>query len=362
MNKYISPLLISLLFFFNSCDKYKNLEPGLYGVLETNKGKILLLLEYDKTPLTVSNFVALAEGNHPSPDLIEKYKDKKYYDGLVFHRVIENFMIQGGDPTGTGKGGPGFRFGNEITDLQHSGPGILSMANAGPGTNGSQFFITHKATPWLNGKHTVFGRVIEGQNIVDSIVQNDTIQKLTIIRKGSKSKKFDAPKTFESSLPNVEKQLELKNLKIAEKQTKNLKSFKNQRAKAKKTLSGLEYNISSYGNGQKVNSNNKVLAYYAVYLMDGTIIETSMIQVAKDNGVYDFRKEQAGGYDPAPFDVSDKGQLIPGFKEGVRLLNVGDKATLFLPYDIAYGESGSGPIPAKSDLVFEVEIVELSSE
>jgi len=176
--------------FFNSCDQHPDLEPGMYADIMTNKGNIILLLEYEKTPLTVSNFVALAEGNHPSPNLKEEYKGKKYYDGIVFHRVLKDFMIQGGDPTASGQGGPGFKFGDEITDLQHSGPGILSMANSGPGTNGSQFFITHKATPWLDGKHTVFGNVIEGQDVVDSIIQNDTIKKLSIIRKGKKSSKL----------------------------------------------------------------------------------------------------------------------------------------------------------------------------
>ena len=362
MNRCLSPILTLLLFFLNSCNEYPDLEPGLYADIETTKGNIILLLEYDKTPLTVSNFVALAEGNHPSPDLKKEYKGKKYYDGIVFHRVIENFMIQGGDPSASGQGGPGYKFDNEITDLQHSGPGVLSMANAGPGTNGSQFFITHKATPWLDGKHTVFGRVIQGQKVVDSIIQNDTIKKLTIIRKGDKSKEFDAPKIFEISLSKIKEKEGLASLKKSEIQKQNLEDFKNLRKDSKKTPSGLEYNVTFSGNGRKVTSTNAALAYYAVYLMDGTLIETSMIHVAKENGTYDLRKEQGGGYDPANFDVSESGQLIAGFKEGIRLLKVEDKATLFLPFDIAYGESGSGAIPAKSDLVFKIEIVALAGE
>lgn len=360
MNRHL--FLILFLMFFNSCDQHPDLEPGMYADIMTNKGNIILLLEYGKTPLTVSNFVALAEGNHPSPNLKEEYKGKKYYDGIVFHRVLKDFMIQGGDPTATGQGGPGFKFGDEITDLQHSGPGILSMANSGPGTNGSQFFITHKATPWLDGKHTVFGNVIEGQEVVDSIIQNDTIKKLSIIRKGKKAQSFNAAEVFKNFQAKNKKEKELVELKTIEKQKENFKKFSIQKNQAKSTSSGLKFTITIKGKGPKSNSTNKVLAYYAVYLSDGSIIETSMINVAKENGIYDFRKEDSGGYDPLPFDVSKEAQLIPGFKEGIRLLNVGDKATLFLPFDIAYGESGNGAIPAKSDLIFEVEIVGLTGE
>ena len=170
--------LILTAIFFGCEDEYPSLENGLYANLQTNRGDIMLQLEMEKTPVTVANFVSLAEGDNQR--VAEEFKGKKYYDGLIFHRVINDFMIQGGDPTSTGSGGPGYQFDDEFTDLTHNGPGILSMANAGPGTNGSQFFITHKETPWLNGKHTVFGKVIEGQEVVDSIAQNDTIFKKVI--------------------------------------------------------------------------------------------------------------------------------------------------------------------------------------
>jgi len=266
MNRYL--FLILFLILFNSCDQYPGLETGLYADIETSKGNIILFLEYEKTPLTVSNFVALAEGNHPSEDLLEEYKGIKYYDGIVFHRVLENFIIQGGDPTATGKGGPGYRFVDEITDLQHSGPGILSMANSGPGTNGSQFFITHKETPWLDGIHTVFGRVIEGQEVVDNIIQNDTIIKLTIIRKGSKAKGFNAPSVFKNMLieKNELDEIAIEALKAQlEEQTLNMK----------KTSSGLYYKIIKDGNNKKPNKGDMVSVHYKGMLLDGTIFDSS---------------------------------------------------------------------------------------
>jgi len=345
-------------FFVVGCNSnYPNLEEGIYAEIETNRGNILLYLEMEKTPMTVANFVALAEGEHPEAS--EKFLNKRYYDGLLFHRVIPDFMIQGGDPTATGSGGPGYRFPDEITDLSHSGPGILSMANAGPETNGSQFFITHKATPWLDGKHTVFGKVREGQSVVDSIAKNDTIKRLNIIRKGKMAKGFDAPAVYAEVLRVKQEELELDAEKRAEINQQTVAKFEVQRAKAEKTKSGLQYLITEKGSGPKVTSSYQGIVDYAVYFEDGRLLETSKMETAKALELLDDARAAAGGYQPIPVNVSDTGQMIIGFKEGLRKLRQGDKATLFLPFDIAYGDRGTRGIPPKSNLIFEIEVVEV---
>ena len=336
---------------------YSNLQDGMYAEMKTSKGTILLALEMEKTPMTVANFVALAEGNHPEAS--SAFQNKPYYNGLVFHRVIEDFMIQGGDPTATGSGGPGYRFPDEITDLTHSGPGILSMANAGPGTNGSQFFITHKATSWLDGKHTVFGKVLEGQSVVDSIAQMDTLQKVTIIRKGKTAKSFDAPKIYAEVLQDIQEDLEVAAERQAAISAETKIKFEAQKDNATFTQSGLGYVIREKGNGRKVTETNKAMTHYAVYFADGSLLETSMANTAEALGLLDKARAAAGGYAPIPAEVTDEARMISGFKEGLRLLREGDKATLFLPYNIAYGEQGTRGIPPKSDLIFEIEIVEV---
>ncbi len=307
------------------------MQDGLYAKFNTNKGTILVSLEFEKTPGTVGNFVALAEGN-----LDNKIKSQgtPYYDGLKFHRVIADFMIQGGCPQGTGTGNPGYQFDDEFhPDLKHDGPGVLSMANAGPGTNGSQFFITHVATPWLDNNHTVFGKVVEGQDVVDSIAQDDTIESLEIVRKGDAAENFNAVESFRTFEGSREKRL-AEEAKAREAELDKLA------AGFKKTDSGLRYQILQEGNGMKAEKGKTVSVHYKGQLADGTVFDSS------------YKRNQ-----PIDFPLG-MGQVIPGWDEGIGLLNVGDKARFVIPSDLAYGSRGAGGvIPPNATLIFDVELM-----
>ena len=335
----------------------KNNNDTIYASIETSKGIIKTQLFFNLTPVTVANFISLAEGENK--EVSDQYKGKKYYNGITFHRVIPDFMIQGGDPTGTGSGSPGYNFKDEFVDeLKHDSAGILSMANAGPGTNGSQFFITHKETPWLDGAHTVFGNVVEGQDIVDKIEQGDSIINIEIIRQGNSAKKFNAPKIFTNHFKDEEKRKKEKE-KALEKLKKDVsKIHSDLKEKSTETESGLKFFINEKGDGDMVDENKVILTHYAVYFEDGNLLDTSILEVAEKFNIFDNRRAQAGGYLPIEAKVGAKDMMIQGFKEGLKLLKTGDKATLFLPYYLAYGETESRGIPAKSNLIFEVEIVD----
>ena len=293
----------------------------------------MINLEYKKTPGTVGNFVALAEGNLEND---AKPQGEKYYDGLKFHRVIADFMIQGGCPQGTGMGNPGYSFDDEFhPELKHDKPGILSMANSGPGTNGSQFFVTHLATPWLDNKHTVFGNVVTGQDVVDSIEQEDVINEMEIIRAGEDAEKFNAIEAFRSFEGDREK-------KIKEAKEKNEAELEKLAAGFNKTDSGLRYQIIQKGNGAKSEKGKNVSVHYKGQLADGTVFDSSY-----------SRKE------PIDFTLGI-GQVIKGWDEGLQLMNVGDKARLVIPSHLAYGSQGAGGvIPPDATLIFDVELMDV---
>jgi len=353
--KNIYIIIITTIILLGCETKHSNLEPGLYADIITSKGSIIIKLASEKAPITVANFVSLTEGENLN--VADEFKSKKYYDGLKFHRVIPNFMIQGGDPLGLGSGGPGYTFDDEFSDLTHKGPGILSMANSGPATNGSQFFITHKATPWLDGKHTVFGEVIKGQNVVDSIFTNDLIEKINIIRKGKEAKKFDSAVIFDSYFRQKDVITQEKNVEEGIIKDRNITKHFAIKKESISTASGLQYMITEKGNGAAVISTNFVKVNYAVYFDDGKLLETSIEATALANNKLNEQRQMAGKYEPIEARVGETDAMIQGFKEGLRLLREGDKATLFLPYALAYGANGGQGVPPNSDLIFEVEIV-----
>ncbi|WP_291120349.1 peptidylprolyl isomerase [Flavobacterium sp. UBA6135] len=366
--KLICGILITTLLI--SCSsKFDQLGDGMFAEIKTNKGSIILQLEHEKTPVTVANFITLAEGKNTMVT-DEAKKGKPFYDGLTFHRVIPNFMIQGGDPEGNGSGGPGYKFKDEITDLLHDKGGILSMANSGPATNGSQFFITHNETPWLDGKHTVFGHVVEGMEVVNSIVQDDIIEKVTIIRNGEVAKKFDAVKIFTEDFKNeaelqskvAEQERIKKEAFLAEfKETidAKLKFFEDIKKSATKTQSGLVYKITEKGSNKKPAVGSTVFFNYTLFLENGELVQTSVAEVAKTFGKFDQRQFDMNGYQPFPFEYGQKTGLIPGFLEGAEKMNLNDKAVLFIPSYLGYGEAGMGEaIPGNSNLIFEIEMLE----
>jgi peptidyl-prolyl cis-trans isomerase A (cyclophilin A) len=307
------------------------MQDGIYAKFNTSKGAITVKLTHDKTPGTVGNLVALAEG---SLENNVKPQGTPYYDGLKFHRVIPDFMIQGGCPLGTGTGDGGYKFDDEFhPDLTHNGPGILSMANAGPGTNGTQFFITHIATPWLDNKHTVFGHVVEGQDVVDAIAQGDTLDTLEILRVGAAAEAWNAVEAFRTFEGSREKRL-------AEAKAAQTDALDQVSAGFSETASGLRYQIIQKGTGAKAEKGQQVSVHYQGALIDGTVFDSSY-----------KRKE------PIEFQLGI-GQVISGWDEGLQLLHVGDKARFVIPSDLAYGSAGAGGvIPPDAILVFDVEMV-----
>ena len=307
---------------------------GLFARINTDKGDIVVRLEFQKTPLTVCNFVALAEGK------MNAAAGKRYYDGLTFHRVIADFMIQGGDPLGNGSGGPGYRFPDEIVPtLKHDRPGILSMANSGPGTNGSQFFITHVPTPWLDGKHTVFGSVVEGQDVVDAVKQGDRIRSVTIIRNGPLASQFRADQAaFDSLLKEAGSSAADK---ARAQRNADLARINEKYPGAVQTPSGVRYIIQKQGTGVKPAPGKTVRVNYKGSFLSGQVFDSSDTQGR-----------------PLEFPAG-VGKVIKGWDEMVLDMKIGEKRLAIIPPELAYGErgAGNGAIPPNSFLVFEMELV-----
>lgn len=370
MKKKILFAFLVIASFYSCKEEQNNLPDGLYAKIETNKGEIILQLDFEKAPITVANFVSLAEGKNEFVTN-ETLKNKPFFDGLKFHRVINDFMIQTGDPLGTGSGDTGYKFKDEFSDLKFDTGGVLAMANNGPTTNSSQFFITHLATPWLEGKHTIFGHVVEnGMEVVNKIEQNDYINKVTIIRNGETAKKFNAAKIFndyfviESENQNKRAAIDAENQKVYNEKYKEVREqkvayFSDLKAKATKTATGLQYVITKKSGGKKPVAGTNVFIHYAGFLEDGKLFDASIESVAKTFGKYDENRAAQNGYQPIPFQAGKKDGMIPGFIEGLEKLSFGDKAVIFIPSSLGYGAAGAGGvIPPNANIIFEIELLE----
>ena len=341
-------------------ETYAGLKDGLYANFQTSKGNMIVKLEDEKAPVTVANFVGLAEGKIENK---AKAKGVPFYDGTIFHRVIKDFMIQGGDPKGTGMGDPGYKFDDERNDLQHKGKGILSMANSGPNTNGSQFFITEVPTPHLDGRHTIFGEVVNGLEVIDSIATVEkgaqdkprtdvVLEKVAIFSKGDAYKTYDAAKIFSEGkgkikennravLDKIEADKKKKAEEFAANQQKLVDDLK---ATMQATPSGLYYKITETTEGKKANVGDNVSVHYAGKLVDGTEFDSS------------FKRNE-------PIEIPiGVGQVIKGWDEGILLLKEGESATLLIPSELGYGANGAGGIiPPNAWLIFDVKLVKVNS-
>ncbi len=341
-------------------ETYAGLNDGLYANFQTSKGNMIVKLEDKKAPVTVANFVGLAEGKI---DNTAKAKGVPFYDGTIFHRVIKDFMIQGGDPKGTGMGDPGYKFDDEKNDLKHKGKGILSMANSGPNTNGSQFFITEVPTPHLDGRHTIFGEVVNGFETIDSIATVEkgaqdkprtdvVLEKVAIFSKGDEYKTYDAAKVFaegkgkikennKAILDKIEADKKKKAEEFAANQQKLVDDLK---ATMQATPSGLYYKITEATEGKTANAGDVVSVHYAGKLVDGTEFDSS------------FKRNE-------PIEIPiGVGQVIKGWDEGILLLKEGESATLLIPSELGYGANGAGGvIPPNAWLIFDVKLVKVNS-
>jgi len=348
MKKY---LVLGIIITLINCKtleqkKYPNLVEGIYAEFQTTQGEILVKFHDKEAPVTVANFVGLAEGKIKNT---AKKEGEPFYNGTVFHRIIKNFMIQGGDPKGTGMGDPGYKFDDEINDLKHTKKGILSMANSGPNSNGSQFFITEVATPWLDGKHTIFGEVVQGLEIVDCLsnvktgsqdkpIETQNLITVAVFTVGNEYKNYDAATYFNEHKDKIKANNQLKIEQMKAEAAKKMEVLK---AEMQTTTSGLKYKITQATEGANPAKGANVKVHYKGMLEDGTVFDSS------------YNRGQ-----PLAFSVGI-GQVIAGWDEGILLLKKGEKATFWIPSDLAYGARGAGGvIPPNANLIFEVELVD----
>jgi len=372
---------LALILMSAACeeDKYPELEDGIYAEINTTKGTMLAKLYHDAAPVTVANYVALAEGEHT--ELTDSLQGKPYYDGLIFHRVIEGFMIQGGDYTGTGGGRVGYQFPQEVSDsLKHDEKGIMSMANAGPGTNGTQFFIMHEPNAALDMNYNVFGKVIEGTEVIDSIatvkkgsrdrpMESVVMNSVRIIRKGKEAKKFDAMKVFNEEISALERDAEQKKEEEARMaQERAEKAIPNRAAKKQEIMelkskaqsipnSEVKVYVKEKGTGVKPDAGTRVMIDYSGYFEDGKLFDSSVLKNAQDFDAVNPGKERANAYRPMSLTFSPQMRAVQGFKEAVLSMEYGQEIVAFIPAAVAYGENGSGPIPPNTDLIFEIKLL-----
>lgn len=370
-------VMLAMILMATSCeDKYKDVPEGIYAEIITNKGTMFAQLYHEAAPLTVSNFVALAEGKHDKVG-VDSLKGKPFFNGLIFHRVIKDFMIQGGDYTGTGSGNVGYKFDQEIVDsLKHDAKGVMSMANAGPNTNGSQFFIMHKATPFLDGKYNVFGKVIEGLEVVDSIATTKTaaadrpvedmiMKEVKIIRVGRDAKKWDAMNVFNNIVAQKEADAEKEKMAQAERAKKapalreaKAKELAQLKSKAKELKNGLRIYKVKEGSGERPVDGNTVFIDYSGFFEDGRLFDSSNLETSQNFDNVNPAKQNANAYRPMGVKYDPAVGMVQGFKDAMLSMNYGDEIIAFIPSELAYGERGAGGvIPPNTNLVFEMKMM-----
>jgi len=329
-SKVIMRKIIAIFSILISTLSFANLDDGIYAHIQTNKGEITVELAYKKAPLTVTNFIALAEGTKQN----NKGLGTPYYDGLSFHRVIDQFMIQGGDPNGDGTGGPGYMFADEFSDLIHDEPGVLSMANSGPNTNGSQFFITHVPTPWLDGKHSVFGSVVKGMDVVNAIVQGDTIETVKIERIGDEAKEFIANEDSFNALV-----LKANEAIIAQQEIR-LQNFES-------------YVVSNFPGAIQDE-----LGYFTTITKKGNGSFASMgqivtVDIALSANTGEVMRPPGS---PIPFPLGT-GEIISIIETNVQKMTIGEERTAIATYESVFGNAPSGNIPQDAFLIFDLVLI-----